>query len=93
MEGASHLAAGGGSREGWRGYLGFAHCSLLLTLVGISLKTIPSQGRRKENKSASPGGGADGGVQASLFPSHCTGSWDLTAQVLKSHVTPASLWN
>lgn len=44
----------------------FAHCSLLLTLVGTSQRSILSPGGRKENKNISPDRRVTCGVQASL---------------------------
>lgn len=41
---------------------------------------------------ASLGRGADNGIQAFLFPTHCTTSWDLAGLGLNSHVTPTGLW-
>lgn len=72
----------------------FAHSSLLLTLVGILQRIVSSQERRKENKNTSPSRGADRGVQAPLSPGSCNNRlWGLAALGLKSHVTPAGLWN
>lgn len=83
-----------GCLAGGKSIQAFAHSSLLLTLVGILQRIISFQGGRKENKNTSPSRGADRGVQAPLSPGYCNSrSWGLAALGLKSHVTPAGLWN
>ena len=92
---ASAAARGrAGCLAGGQSIQAFAHSSLLLTLVGILQRIISSQEERKENKNTSPSRGADYGVQAPLSPGSCNSClWGLVVLGLKSHVTPAGLWN